>query len=411
MEMVKTGNAAAFVEGLKSSFGDLSASRLRSVNELSEMDFPTVRNERWKYTRLTKFQKETFQINKSISTLNLSFTKDHSLNRIVFINGFFSQENSNIQEKGFAWSEMKDETILTSEFQSSLFTKINDAFFTSGLDIEIKENIDRPIEVVFISQGEKNTSQIRNRIRVAKGKQASFRFIFESADNHVGFTNVLTKVLVEQNAQLSIQQLQNENLLNYHFNTMVVEQEGDSRFTVNTFSLDAHLIRNNLFISSNGENTESNLNGLYITNGVRHVDNQTVMDHTRPHALSNELYKGIMDEQSSAAFNGKVFVRQDAQKINAYQSNSNILLSETAQVNSKPELEIYADDVKCSHGSTTGQLDEEALFYLQARGISEKSARLLLVQAFAGDVINKIEDEEFRLKVEEQIASKFNWIK
>ena len=171
------------------------------------------------------------------------------------------------------------------------------------------------------------------------------------------------------------------------------------------------MVRNNLNIDVKGENCTTNLNGVYQLKGNQHVDNHTVVDHLVPNCESNELYKGIIDEKSTAVFNGKVFVRRNAQKINAFQSNGNVLLSDDATVNSKPELEIYADDVKCSHGSTTGQLDEEAVFYLRARGLSEKSARKLIVSAFINDVIEKINNEEVVHYVQQKIEERFSTTK
>jgi Fe-S cluster assembly protein SufD len=174
-------------------------------------------------------------------------------------------------------------------------------------------------------------------------------------------------------------------------------------------TLDGTLVRNNLNIEVNGVNCMTNLHGAYVLKSNQHVDNHTIVDHKQPHCESNELYKGVMDEKSTGVFNGKVFVRKDAQKINAFQSNGNVLLSDDATVDSKPELEIYADDVKCSHGSTTGQLDEEAVFYLRARGISEKSARHLMVAAFIGDVLSKIENDEFREYTHSLLQDRFGW--
>jgi Fe-S cluster assembly protein SufD len=164
-----------------------------------------------------------------------------------------------------------------------------------------------------------------------------------------------------------------------------------------------------LNIEVNGENCESNLNGAYLLKGKQHIDNHSVVDHKVPNCNSNELYKGVIDDKGTAVFNGKVFVRKDAQKINAFQSNGNVLMTDDASVNSKPELEIYADDVKCSHGSTTGQLDEEAVFYLRARGLSEKSARKLMVSAFIGDVLDKIENEDVLNYTHRLLESRFGW--
>ena len=169
-----------------------------------------------------------------------------------------------------------------------------------------------------------------------------------------------------------------------------------SPFGIKTLSLNGDFIRNDLYIRSDATNCESTLNGVYIPQNKEHVDNHTIVDHLSPHCNSSELYKGVVNDNATAVFNGKVFVRPDAQKINAFQSNANILLSDDATVNSKPELEIYADDVKCSHGSTTGQLDEDALFYLRARGIGKDAARDLLVKAFVGDVLETIDIDAVR---------------
>ena len=171
------------------------------------------------------------------------------------------------------------------------------------------------------------------------------------------------------------------------------------------------MVRNNLNIEVNGENCYTHLNGMYLLIENQHVDNHTLVDHKKPHCESHELYKGVVNDKATAVFNGKVFVRKDAQKINAFQSNANVLLSDDATINSKPELEIYADDVKCSHGSTTGQLDEEAVFYLRARGLSEKSARKLMITAFIDDVIEKTENEEVKSFIIHILQERFDWEK
>jgi Fe-S cluster assembly protein SufD len=173
--------------------------------------------------------------------------------------------------------------------------------------------------------------------------------------------------------------------------------------------LNGALVRNNLNIDVNGQNCETHLNGAYLLKNKQHVDNHSIVDHKVPNCESHELYKGVIDDNSTAVFNGKVFVRPDAQKINAFQSNGNVLLSDSASINSKPELEIYADDVKCSHGSTTGQLDEEAVFYLRARGLSEKSARHLMVAAFIGDVLDKITNENVKTFTHNILKERFDW--
>ena len=203
--------------------------------------------------------------------------------------------------------------------------------------------------------------------------------------------------------------MQSEPGADFHFSREVVKQHKDSNMTINTLTLNGNFVRNDVGISVAGQNAESNLNGAYILRNNQLVDHHTVVDHLVANCQSNELYKGVLYDKSTAVFNGKVFVRQDAQKINAFQSNGNVLMSDDATVNSKPELEIYADDVKCSHGSTTGQLDEEAIYYLRARGLSEKSAKELLVSAFIADVLNKIENKEVIDYVNVTLSKSLGW--
>jgi len=208
---------------------------------------------------------------------------------------------------------------------------------------------------------------------------------------------------------LTIDKVQYESEQSFHISTEEVQQAKNSNFTINTFTLNGGIVRNNLHINVNGENCESHLNGAYLLKNKQHVDNHTIVDHKVANCESFELYKGVMDDSSTGVFNGKVFVRKDAQKINAFQSNGNVLLSDNATINSKPELEIYADDVKCSHGSTTGQLDEEAVFYLRARGLSEKSARQLMVSAFIGEVLEKVENQQVLDFIHKVLKDRFDW--
>jgi Fe-S cluster assembly protein SufD len=218
------------------------------------------------------------------------------------------------------------------------------------------------------------------------------RFISVGADtNHA---NNHTAVHLSEGANLEIHKIQTALKSSFLISRETVDQASNSTFTLHTHTNDSLFVRNDTMVKVKGTNAETNLFGSYLLKGDEHVDNHTCIDHLAPHCLSNELYKGVIGDKATAVFNGKVFVRQDAQKINAFQSNANVLTSDLASVNSKPELEIYADDVKCSHGSTTGQLDEEAIFYLRARGISEKAAKDLLIQAFLDDVFSKTENTE-----------------
>ncbi len=228
---------------------------------------------------------------------------------------------------------------------------------------------------------------------------------YSLGDKH-SFTNSVTEIYCAPNSSLERYKIQNDGEKAYHIGTTQVMQEKDSRFSDTTISWGGAITRNNLNSVFNGPNTECHFYGLYLLSGKQHVDNHTLADHAMPHCYSNELYKGIIDDKATGVFNGKIMVREDAQKTNAYQSNGNILLSEDATIYSKPQLEIFADDVKCSHGATTGQLNKEEMFYLQSRGIGKEEARILLLNAFAGDVIYTIKIEPLREMLLHKLAAK-----
>ena len=230
---------------------------------------------------------------------------------------------------------------------------------------------------------------------------------FVNLGGEESFTNSVAEFFLSTNAQIEYNKLQNKSGESYQIATEQVYQEANSNFTINTITLDGTLVRNNLNIEVHAEGCETNLNSIYLGKGSNHIDNHTIVDHLKPNCNSNEVYKGILDDNSVGVFNGKVFVRPDAQKTNAFQQNNNILLTDDAVINSKPELEIYADDVKCSHGSTTGQIDDEALFYLQARGISKKSAMNLMIAAFVKDALESISIESFKNYIDQKLDKHF----
>jgi Fe-S cluster assembly protein SufD len=215
--------------------------------------------------------------------------------------------------------------------------------------------------------------------------------------------NSVAEIFAEENSRIHYYKIQNENQNTFHIHNTQAVQKKNSHFDTNTVSLDSNWVRNNLNISIEGENCETHLNGLFITSDSQFVDNHTRVYHGKAHCQSNQLYKGILDGKSTGVFNGKIYVERDAQKTNAYQSSKNILLTDDATINTKPELEIYADDVKCSHGSSTGKIDEDALFYLRTRGLSEQSARRLLLHAFASDVLDTIKIESLKSYLEELV--------
>ena len=395
--------------------------REKSFEILNETAFPTTKTEAWKYTRTTRISNGTFQLVKpEINSVSDYLIEGLQGNVLVFVNGFYQAELSKIKDtKGLLVSPLtktSQEWINAHsnqqvQLEGEVFNALNTAFTTDGVSIEIAKNaiIEEPIQLIYVTTGTAVLSSVRNIIVANENSDATIvmGYYGEQADSN--FTNVVTEIKVKQNASLSIHKIQHENNTNFHINTETVSQDRDSRFSLSTSTFSGAIVRNNVYVHVDGENAETNLYGLYLTDEKQLVDNHTVIDHKVPNCNSNELYKGVLDGQSTGVFNGKVFVREQAQKINAFQSNGNVLLSDNASMNSKPELEIYADDVKCSHGSTTGQIDEEAIFYLRARGISEKSAKSLMINGFVGEVVEQISNEIIREHITKLMAKKLGY--
>ena len=402
--------------------GVLAAEQKQKASKILEtIQFPTTRTEAWKYTRLGKISNKKFSIQKgSVSDIS-EYVISKDAYTIVLINGMIDTSLSSTDlPEGVICSSIKD-TISTEKLNSlvgknlklenEIFHSLNTQNALDGSILLIKEKtiLEKSIQLIHILTGEHTISNVRNLIVSEKNSQAHIIQGFFSENATESFTNSVTEIFVEENAHLTLDKIQFEDDSCYQVSTEQVEQAKNSTFTINTITLNGALVRNNLNIKVIGQNCCTNLNGAYLLKGNQHVDNHTMVDHIAAHCESHELYKGVVNDKSTAVFNGKVFVRKDAQKINAFQSNANVLLSDDATINSKPELEIYADDVKCSHGSTTGQLDEEAVFYLRARGLSEKSARKLMISAFIDDVINKIENKEVKAFVFGLLQKRFDW--
>jgi Fe-S cluster assembly protein SufD len=400
--------------------------RSKAAEIIASTDFPTSRTEAWKYTRVAKIKNTKFSIKESSPSHfdKLSVREKWEIPNLngsvlVFVNGIYDANSSKIEvENGLEVVALSQTNSISSELgklvplEKEIFSALNTIYAQDGVGIRIARNtqVQQSVQVIFVTTGENSYAGNRNIIICEDFAKAHISFNYVSLDSSISFNNSITEIHVGTNANLTIDKIQQESNTNFDIVSEFVNQGKDSTFTINTITLDGGLVRNNLNIDVNGQNCETNLSGAYILKGKQHVDNHTIVDHKVAHCESNELYKGVIDEQATAVFNGKVFVRKDAQKINAFQSNGNVLLSDDATVNSKPELEIYADDVKCSHGSTTGQLDEEAVFYLRARGISEKGARALMVSAFIGEVLEKIENEAVQAYVYAKIEEKFAWV-
>ncbi|MEQ8623829.1 MAG: Fe-S cluster assembly protein SufD [Vicingaceae bacterium] len=381
---------------------------------LKSLEFPTSKTEYWKYTRVNKIIKGDYTIAFPENEIDIDLAVP-SANCIVLINGYFSEELSFFKaQEGVRFSSLsqakKENTVLKTKFASiakedEIFSVINTAYHQDGAMLHVDKNVkaEAPFYIINLTDDANVMSNPRNFFFMEEGSEAQVVLKTINTKDGSSFTNMLSEIFVERNAKLEIDKVQNDGAEDYQIACEQVTQATDSVFRINTFTLGGGIVRNNLNIESHGQNTETWLNGLYPLRDKQHVDNHTFMLHREPNCESHELYKGILDDQSTGVFNGKVFVHREAQKTNAYQSNGNILLTDNATINSKPELEIYADDVKCSHGSTTGQLDDEALFYLRSRGLSRKSARAVLVNAFASDVIDQIGVEAVKEEIENYI--------
>ena len=392
----------------------------KSLDELNGKSFPTTRHEAWKYTRLTKLSKLSPTIAPKHEGSNSAAFAIHSTgNRIVIENGALNLDATQYETvtgltiKRFSECSIEELQHVGSmlSLENELFNAMNTAYLQEGVLIHIadKAQIEAPIELMHLLSKVECSATIRLFIHIGKFAKADLTIGTWAAGAQKSILNAVSEIHVSEGAHFTMRKLQSEEEGNFQICTEEITQEKDSVFTMHTVTLNGTLVRNNVRVRVNGTNCETNLYGAYLLKGNQHTDNHTVIDHMMPHCLSNELYKGVIDDQATAVFNGKVFVRKDAQKINAFQSNGNVLMSDTASVNSKPELEIYADDVKCSHGSTTGQLNEEAVFYLQSRGISERSARNLLVEAFIGEVLEKNDNKDFTDKTNAILNERFGW--
>ena len=351
--------------------------------------FPTTKNEEWKYTSLKKIIDHDYLIEDNSLEIDDKEIEKYSLNigsKIVFINGELWQK-----------PEIHGVKIQVNAFDNLTFndsaTSLNAGLAKKGYVIEVEKNLqlEKPLEILFLNKNKSN-SFVQYRNKVVLNENANIKIVenIRNLNNEICFTNYVTEIDLKKNANLEFNKLQDYNESQNIIDTTNITQAEQSISTINTLLFGGSFTRNNLNFIQNGAHCESNMNGIIILNNNEIGDNHTYVDHKRENCQSNELYKGIYLGKSKGVFNGKIMVRPDAQKINAFQANNNLLLSENSAINSKPQLEIYADDVKCSHGCTIGQLDEKALFYLRTRGVSKKDAMAILTFAFASEAVEKI---------------------
>ncbi|MCA6361427.1 MAG: Fe-S cluster assembly protein SufD [Bacteroidetes bacterium] len=418
-----------FETELPSLFGE-AALRRSAAQQFAATGFPTRKSEDYKYinpdavlkkgfgTRVAAFRDVTAE-----DVAELSPVKEAMV--FVVINGHFVPDLSFAGElpEGLTVESIADAVVSDpaakahyaelADSAADPFIAINTALADSGLFVHIDKDavVEKPVHILHIATNEVSAFlQPRHLVVAETNSKATLIETFESIGPVRSFTNVLAEVVVANGAKLDHYRLQTENEAGYLLSTVQAHVSADALYNTYTFTTGGAFVRNNLNVEIAGEHAEAHLYGLYLPYGNAVVDNHTLVDHQVPNCMSNELYKGVMSDRSLAVFNGKIFVQRDAQKTNAFQNNKNILLSDDASINTKPQLEIYADDVKCSHGTSTGRMDEEALFYLRARGIGEESARKLLVNAFAEEVVNAVPHDELRNYIDTLIARRMGAI-
>lgn len=406
----------------------LDETRTKALEKFEFLGFPTKKDEEYKYTNLKEItersynffpKSEHFITEKQIKELHLG---EEHFDYIVFVNGNFhkelskiSIENAELLSFNYALNDEAHKEIFEDYFnsisnQDLAFTNLNLAYCKFGFFLKVPKNVvvEKPIHVFYLSQNqEENTIyNTRNLLIVEEGAKVEVIESHHNFDDTFVFTNSVTEIFSGKNSKADWHKLQNDSENTYLVDHTFARQERDSLTTVNTFSFGGKLVRNNLDFIHNGENINSFMNGITIIGKDQLVDHHTAVHHNFPNCESYQNYKGIFNGKSHGVFNGKVFVDKIAQKTNAYQQNNNILLEEGATIDTKPQLEIFADDVKCSHGCTVGQLNEDAMFYLRARGISKKEAQALLLYAFAHDAMQNIDIEPLRIKVSSLLAEK-----
>jgi Fe-S cluster assembly protein SufD len=407
---------------------DLHDIRTSALKNFENQGFPTKKEEAWKYTSLNSILKNDFSVfPKHESHIEFSVVKKYFLHeidtyKVVFIDGVFSSFLSSTTHDGLdiclmssALNKAKYKSIIEEYFnkitnQCESLTSLNTAFANEGAYILVPKNkiVEKPIEIMYFSTGSEAAIlvQPRNLIVVQENAQVQIIERHQSLSENTTLTNVVSEIFAEKNAIIDYYKIQNDNLEANLIDNTFVSQKGNSTVSVNTFAFGGNLTRNNLNFYHFGERIVSNLNGITIIGESQHVDHYTLVNHKTPNCESHQDYKGIFTDKAVGVFNGKIFVEKEAQKTNAFQKSNNILLSDKATINAKPQLEIFADDVKCSHGCTIGQLDETAMFYMQQRGIPKKEAKALLMYAFSNKVIESIKIPELKQRITKIIANK-----
>ncbi|MGI8654723.1 MAG: Fe-S cluster assembly protein SufD [Pyrinomonadaceae bacterium] len=412
--------------------------RENAFDRFEQTGFPTTRDEEWKYTNIAQIAKtkfaQTVSGNEESARANSTAIEQYACpeardSQMVFVNGVFQTALSSLGDlpQGIVAMSLaealenethqivlRERLARQADYNANPFTALNTAFIENGAYLRIPKDaqVGAPIHLLFLSdiKGDDALQASFPRVVIVaeKGSAATVIESYASAQDGVYLTNAVVEIFVEDNARLEHYKVQRESAQSFHIAATNAELGRDSRFNSTTITLGAELSRHDILVKLDAEGSECAVDGLYLVTTGQHTDTHSIIDHRVPHCTSHQLYKGILDGKSRAVFNGKIFVRVDAQQTNAFQTNRNLLLSPEARVDTKPQLEIYADDVKCSHGATVGQLEEEELFYLLSRGLHSDLARNLLTYGFAEEVINKIKIESIKAQLDETVLHRLH---
>ena len=401
--------------------------RSEAIKQFESIGFPSKKLENWKYTSLKNLLNTDYsvlpEINNVLEFKNIKkyLIDDIDSYKIIFVDGKYCSHLSETTHEGMdicilsaALTQSKYELIIENYFNKIALkdgiTSLNTAFSNEGAFIHIPKNkfVEKPIQIIHFSTGNEASLmfQPRNMIVVDENSQVQIIERHQSLSENKVFTNSVTEIYADKKSIIDYYKIQNDNLQASLIDNTYVNQQRNSSFSMHTFSFGNELVRNNLNISQNDEFIETTIKGVTIIGNKQHIDHNTLIQHNKPNCNSHQDYKGIYDNKSTGVFNGKIIVEKQAQKTNAFQSNNNVLLSDKATINAKPQLEIYADDVKCSHGCTVGQLDKNALFYLKSRGIPEKEATALLMYGFANNILRSVKIPEIKNRINHIIANK-----
>jgi Fe-S cluster assembly protein SufD len=404
----------------------ISDIRQAALARFVELGFPTTRDEEYRFTDVRPIA--DFQgtlSNGSEGSVDISqFALPVANHRLVFVDGHFRADMSAVGElpEGVVLGSLEnaiaadDETVKIhlsryASTQDNAFTALNTAFLQDGVYFYIPNGmvVETPVHVIFLANAG-HVAHPRNLIVAGENSQATVVESYTSVNGGTYLTNGVTEVVAAQGANLDHYKIQRESTDAFHTHTLQVQQQRDVHFSSLNIALGGSIVRNNSNAVMGGEGIECTLNGLFVATGTQLIDNHTVMDHALPHCNSYEVYAGVLDDKARGVFNGKIFVREDAQKTDAKQTNRNLLLSREATIDTKPQLEIFADDVKCTHGATIGQLEEEAVFYLQARGIGKEDAKAILTFAFANDLVEQIRIAPLREQLSAELLQRLTHI-